>query len=152
MERTPGSEHVRLGLEQKAAADGFRLTDKVIYAATIVAVVLSAFGLIVGSAAYLAGKGEESELEVFYSPHQDLELLIAAVSVASFAIALVGTAVANMMGRGFRNELMRRWPAAPTWSAGEDGRVLRAKAGPALHAARYKKIGKGESSHNSAPY
>lgn len=116
------------------------------------AVVLSAFGLIVGAAAYLAGKREESELEVFYSPYQDLELLIVAGSLALFVIALVGTAVTNMTGRRFRNELMRRWPAAPTWSAGEDGRVLRAKAGPALHAARYKKVGKGKSAHNSAPY
>lgn len=116
------------------------------------AVVLSAFGVIVGAAAYLAGKGEDSELEVFYSPYQDLELLIVAGSVALFVIALVGTAVSNMIGRRFRNELMRRWPAAPTWSAGEDGRVLRAKAGPALHAARYKKVGKGKESHNTAPY
>lgn len=78
------------------------------------AVVLSAFGLIVGAAAYIAGKREESELEVFYSPHQDLELLIVGVSVALFALAVVGTAVTNVTGRRFRNELMRRWPAAPT--------------------------------------
>ncbi|MER7558464.1 hypothetical protein ABTZ46_16090 [Nocardioides sp. NPDC126508] len=115
------------------------------------AVVLSAFGLIVGTAAYMAGEREESELEVFYSPHQSLELLIVAVSLALFVIALVGTVVTSVTGRRFRNDLMRRWPAAPTWSAGEDGRVLRAKTGPALHVARYKKVGKGKSSHNSAP-
>lgn len=115
-------------------------------------VVLSAFGMIVGAAAYIAGTREESELEIFYSPNQDLELVIVAVSAALFVLALIGTALTTMTGRRFRNELMRRWPAAPTWSAGEDGRVLRAKAGPALHAARYKKVGKGKSSHNSAPY
>ncbi|MFE6645516.1 hypothetical protein ACFVJS_03055 [Nocardioides sp. NPDC057772] len=119
---------------------------------TKMTVVLSAFGLIVGAAAYIAGMREESDLEIFFLPHQDLELSIVAGSAALLVFALIGTAVTNMTGRGFRNELMRRWPAAPTWSAGEDGRVLRAKTGPALHAARYKKVGKGKSSHNSAPY
>ncbi|TQL70726.1 hypothetical protein FB381_4668 [Nocardioides albertanoniae] len=116
------------------------------------AVILSAFTMIVAAAAYFAGKREDSEVEIFYSPHQDLELSIAAAALALFVIALVTTAVVNVRGREFRNVLMRRWPAGPTWSAGEDGRVLRAKAGPALHAARYKKVGKGKSSQNTAPY
>lgn len=117
-----------------------------------VASALSAFGLVIGASAYFVGEGRGLGSEDVFSVYQDEALLTVLVSAALFAVALVGTAVLNARTRAFRNELMQRWPAAPTWSAGEDGRVLRARTGPALRGSRYEKVGKFKNSSTSSPY
>jgi hypothetical protein len=112
----------------------------------LVGAALSGIGLVFGVSAYLVGQGKGLGSEDVFAVYREESLLVVAVSAGLFIAALLGNGIANVRGRDFRNELMRRWPTRPVWSAGEDGQVLRAKRGPALHGPRYVKVGKNASS------
>lgn len=107
--------------------------------------VLSALGLLIGTSAYLVGRGQGLGSEDVYGAYRTQELSVIVISTIVLVVSVAGTAAANSRGREFRNQLMQRWPAAPGWSSGEDGRVLRARTGPALSGPRYKKVGKNKS-------
>lgn len=112
----------------------------------LVGAALSGIGLVFGVSAYLVGQGKGLGSEDVFAVYREESLLVVAVSAGLFIAALLGNGIANVRGRDFRNELMRRWPTRPVWSASEDGQVLRAKRGPALHGPRYVKVGKNASS------
>lgn len=113
----------------------------------LVGAALSGVGLVFGVSAYMVGEGKGLGSEDVFAVYREESLLVVAVSAGLFAAALVGNGIANVRGRELRNELMRRWPTRPAWSAGEDGQVLRAKRGPALHGPRYVKVGKNAGSN-----
>lgn len=112
----------------------------------LVGAALSGIGLVFGVSAYLVGQGKGLGSEDVFAVYRGESLMVVAASAGLFVAAPLGNGIANMRGRDFRNELMRRRPTRPAWSAGEDGRVLRAKRGPALHAPRYVKVGKNAGS------
>ncbi|MEU5874066.1 hypothetical protein AB0A73_21230 [Glycomyces sp. NPDC047369] len=112
----------------------------------LVGAALSGVGLVFSVSAYLVGQGKGLGSEDVFAVYLDESLAAIIVSAGLFVAALLGSGVANVRGRDLRNELMRRWPTRPAWSAGEDGQVLRAKRGPALHGPRYVKVRKNSSS------
>lgn len=112
----------------------------------LVGAALSGIGLVFGVSSYLVGQGKGLGSEDVFARYSTASLAVTVASAALFAAALVGNGLANLRGRAFRNELMGRWPTLPSWSAGEDGKVLRAKRGPALHGPRYVKVRKNSSS------
>ncbi|WP_199038764.1 hypothetical protein [Glycomyces salinus] len=112
----------------------------------LVGAAMSGGGLVFGISAYLVGQGKGLGSEDFFAVYRTESLVTLFASVGLFAAALLGSGIANARGRELRNALMRRWPTPPSWSAGEDGMVLRAKRGPALRGSRYVKVGKFKSS------
>jgi hypothetical protein len=123
-----------------------RHAERRMHPLALVGAALSGIGLVFGVSAYLVGQGKGLGSEDVFAVYREESLLVVIVSAGLFIAALLGNGIANVRGRDFRNELMRRWPTRPVWSAGEDGRVLRAKRGPALHGPRYVKVGKNASS------
>lgn len=115
----------------------------------LVSAALAGAGLVVSTSAYLVGEGQGLGSEDVFAVYRTESLVGMAVSVGLFAAALIGSGITNVRGRALRNELMRRWPTAPSWSANGEGKVLRAKRGPALRGARYVKVGKNASSDRS---
>jgi len=112
----------------------------------LVAAAMSGGGLVFSTSAYLVGQGKGLGSEDFFAVYRTESLAALAVSAGLFVVALLGSGIANARGRELRNALMRRWPSRPSWSAGEDGMILRAKRGPALSGPRYVKVGKNKSS------
>jgi hypothetical protein len=123
-----------------------RHAERRMHPLALVGAALSGIGLVFGVSAYLVSQGKGLGSEDVFAVYREESLMVVAVSAGLFTAALLGNGIANVRGRGLRNELMRRWPTRPVWSAGEDGRVLRAKRGPALHGPRYVKVGKNASS------
>ncbi|GAB3993884.1 hypothetical protein GCM10029992_06720 [Glycomyces albus] len=113
----------------------------------LVGAAMSGGGLVFSASAYLVGLGKGLGSEDFFAVYRTESLVALFVSAGLFVAALLGSGIANARGRELRNALMRRWPTTPSWSAGEDGMVLRAKRGPALRGSRYVKVGKNKSSH-----
>lgn len=112
----------------------------------LVGAALSGGGLVFSLSAYLVGQGRGLGSEDVFAVYRTESLVALCASVGLFVAALLGSGIANARGRELRNELMRRWPTLPSWSAGEDGMILRAKRGPALRGSRYVKVGKNKSS------
>lgn len=112
----------------------------------LVGASLSGVGLVFSVSAYLVGQGKGLGSEDVFAVYRTESLIAVIASAGLFVAALLGNGIANVRGRDLRNELMRRWPTRPAWSAGEDGRILRAKRGPALHGPRYVKVGKNSRS------
>ncbi|MCD0447157.1 hypothetical protein LO763_26420 [Glycomyces sp. A-F 0318] len=112
----------------------------------LVGAALSGIGLVFSVSSYMVGQGKGLGSEDVFVVYREESIAVMIVSGCLFVAALLGNGVANVRGRDLRNELMRRWPTRPVWSAGEDGRILRAKRGPALHGPRYVKVGKNARS------
>ncbi|HZE40062.1 MAG TPA: hypothetical protein VE172_14745 [Stackebrandtia sp.] len=112
----------------------------------LVGAALAGVGLVFSLSSYMVGQGMGLGSEDVFAVYRTESLVAVAISVGMFVAALLGTGFVNVRGREFRNELMRRWPTSPSWSARSDGKVLRAKRGPALHSPRYVKVGKNASS------
>lgn len=112
----------------------------------LVTAAMSGAGLVFSTAAYLLGLGWGLGSQDVFAGYRTESLIAVAISVGLFIAALLGTGVANVRGRELRNALMRRWPTPPSWSAGSDGKVPRAKRGPGLHGSRFVKVGKNANS------
>ncbi|MEV4733041.1 hypothetical protein [Saccharopolyspora sp. NPDC049426] len=112
----------------------------------LVGATMSGAGLVFSTSSYLVGRGLGLGSEEVFAPHRTESLVGMVVSVALFVAALLGTGIVNVRGRELRNALMERWPSSPYWSADGDGKVQRAKRGPALHGSREVKVGKNKTS------
>lgn len=113
----------------------------------LIGAALSGIGLVFSVSAYMVGQGKGLGSEDVFARYSTASLIVMSISVGLFAAALLGNGIANVRSRDLRNALMRRWPTRPTWSAGGEGQVLRAKRGPALHAPRYVKVGRNARSN-----
>lgn len=112
----------------------------------LVGAAMAGLGLVFSLSAYLLGEGWGLGSQEVFAELRTEALTAVAVSVGLFVTALLGTGIVNVRGRALRNELMRRWPTAPSWSANSSGKVLRAKRGPALHGGRYVNVGRNNNS------
>jgi hypothetical protein len=111
-----------------------------------VGATMSGAGLVFSTSSYLIGKGLGLGSEDVFAPHRTESLAAMVVSAVMFVAALIGTGIVNVRGRELRNALMERWPSPPAWEADGDGKVQRAKRGPALHGSREVKVGKNKTS------
>ncbi len=111
-----------------------------------VGATLSGAGLVFSTSSYLVGNGLGLGSEDVFAAYRTESLAAMVVSVGMFAAALLGTGIVNVRGRELRNALMQRWPSPTSWSADSDGKVQRAKRGPALHGSREATVGKNKTS------
>ncbi|MEV0084204.1 hypothetical protein [Saccharopolyspora sp. NPDC050642] len=111
-----------------------------------VGATMSGAGLVFSTSSYLVGNGLGLGSEDVFAAYRTESLAAMVVSVGMFVAALLGTGIVNVRGRELRNALMERWPSPPSWSADSNGKVQRAKRGPALHGSREVKVGKNKTS------
>ncbi|TDD86913.1 hypothetical protein E1202_17670 [Saccharopolyspora karakumensis] len=111
-----------------------------------VGAAMSGACLVFSTSSYLVGRGLGLGSEDVFAPHRTESLAAMVVSAGMFVAALIGTGIVNVRGRELRNALMERWPSPPSWKADEDGKVQRAKRGPALHGSREVKVGADKTS------
>ncbi len=111
-----------------------------------VGATMSGAGLVFSTSSYLIGKGLGLGSEDVFAAYRTESLVAMVVSAVMFVAALIGTGIVNVRGRELRNALMERWPSPPAWEADGDGKVQRAKRGPALHGSREVKVGKNKTS------
>jgi hypothetical protein len=79
----------------------------------LVGAAMSGFVLVFSLSSYLVGQGMGLGSEDVFAVYRTEALIGVLVAVGMFVAALLGSGIASVRGREFRNVLMRRWPPMP---------------------------------------
>lgn len=109
-----------------------------------VGAAMSGAGLVFSTSSYMLGHGVGLGSYEIFAVYRTEALTAMLISAGLFVATAVGTGIANVRGREFRNALLERWPTQPSLPVGKDGKAKQPRQRLTLQGPHSVKVGADE--------